>query len=108
MEKWDGTYNQELNTPVFVLWDYFLREYSLNHVSSSEYGAAIAKHRVLTDAYWTAQPELWKKGISYGECDTHLWTEDGWDVTLNNTGLNSTCFFNVNRALNKTREILRN
>lgn len=53
-------------TPVFTLWDYFFREYTFNHVSSSKIGAHLAKHHALTDTYWTNQPELWKKTISYG------------------------------------------
>lgn len=61
-----------------------------------------------TDSYWTSQPELWKKVVSYGECDSDEWYSEGWNVRLNNTGLNCTCFFNVIRGLNRTREILRN
>lgn len=38
----------------------------MNHVSSSEYGSYIVKHKALTDNYWTGQPDLWKKTVSYG------------------------------------------
>ncbi len=93
---------------MFILWDYFFREYTFNHVSASKYGKHIAKHRALTDSYWTGQPDLWKKVVSYGECDSNEWFEEKWDVRLNNTGLNCTCFLNVMRGINRTREILRN
>jgi len=66
-------------------------------------GTFIARHKALTDSYWTAQPDLWKKVVSYGECDSDEWYSEGWNVRLNNTGLNCTCFFNVIRGLNKTR-----
>jgi hypothetical protein len=71
LEKWDNNLNSNSGTPVFILWDYFFREYTFNHVSSVPTGLFLAKHRIVTDVYWTNQMELWKAGTSYGECDSH-------------------------------------
>lgn len=51
--------------------------------------------------------DLWKVGTSYGECDSAEWEAD-YKKKLNNTGENSTCFFNIMRGINRTRELLRN
>jgi hypothetical protein len=92
---------------VFVLWDYFFREYTFNHVSSVPTGLYLAKHKIVTDVYWTNQMELWKAGTSYGECDSNEWDSE-YRKKLNGTGDNSTCFFNIMRGINRTREVLRN
>ena len=107
LEKWDHHYQTPSTTPVFILWDYFFREYTFNHASSSEVGRSIAKHKVVTDNYWTAQMELWKVGTSYGECDSDVWDHE-YRKKLYGTGENSTCFFNIMRGINRTREVLRN
>jgi hypothetical protein len=91
---------------VFILWDYFVKDNTFNYVSSSEVGSAIAKHKVITDSYWASQMELWKVGTSYGECDSSEWHLE-WEKKLNNTGDNSTCFFNIMKAMNQTRLLLR-
>jgi len=52
------------------MWDYFLKQYTFNHVSSSSHGAHILKHHLITDHYWVNQMTLWEKGTSYGECDS--------------------------------------
>jgi hypothetical protein len=51
--------------------------------------------------------ELWKAGTSYGECDSFEWDSE-YKKKLNGTGDNSTCFFNIMRGMNRTREALRN
>jgi len=70
LEKWNGNLKNPTITPAFILWDYFFRDYTFNYVSTRPIGAHIAKHRVLTDVYWTNQAENWKAGTSYGECDS--------------------------------------
>lgn len=50
--------------------------------------------------------ELWRVGTSYGECDSNEWNLE-YKQKLNNTGDNSTCFFNIMRGINRTREVLR-
>ena len=106
LEKWDNDLSST-TAPVFILWDYFFREYTFNYVSSEPTGLNIAKHKIVTDVYWTGQMELWKVGTSYGECDSHEW-ENEYRKKLNGTGENSTCFFNIMRGINRTREVLRN
>lgn len=66
----------------------------------------MAKHKALSDSYWTNQMDLWKAGISYGECDSHEY-DHSWKQKLNGTGHNSTCYFNIMRGINMTREVLR-
>lgn len=102
LDRWDNNLNSPSISPAFLLWDYFFREYTFNYVSSSPEGAAIAKHKAITDSYWTAQMELWRVGTSYGECDSNEWNLE-YKQKLNNTGDNSTCFFNVMRGINRTR-----
>lgn len=89
------------------MWDYFFREYTFNHVSKVPTGLSLAKHKIVTDVYWTNQMELWKAGTSYGECDSYEWDSE-YRQKLNGTGDNSTCFFNIMRGINRTREALRN
>ena len=102
LDKWDHNLNSPELTPAFILWDYFYREYTFNYVSSDPAGAHIAKHKVLTEVYWTNQGENWKPGTSYGECDSDEWNINYRD-RLNGTGENSTCFFNIIRGINRTR-----
>jgi hypothetical protein len=106
LEKWDNDLSSPAITPAFVLWDYFFRDYTFNYVSSNPLGGFIAKHRALTDVYWTSQSENWKPGTSYGECDSDEWNINYHDK-LYGAGDNSSCFLNVMRAINRTREILR-
>lgn len=51
--------------------------------------------------------ELWKAGTSYGECDSDVWDQQ-YRQKLYGMGENSTCFFNIMRGINRTREVLRN
>ena len=62
--------NEQYST-IFILWNYFLRDYTFNYISVSDHGAAIIKHKILSELYWSAQMGLWAKGTSYGECDSH-------------------------------------
>ena len=55
LEKWDHKLNTKTITPAFVLWDYFFREYTFNHVSRSTLGGSLVKHKIVTDTYWTNQ-----------------------------------------------------
>jgi hypothetical protein len=107
LEKWDHNLKSGAGAPVFILWDYFFREYTFNYISSVPTGLHLAKHKIVTDVYWTSQMELWKVGTSYGECDSYEW-ETEYRQKLNGTGENSTCFFNILRGINRTRELLRN
>ena len=47
---------------------------------------------------------LWSKGTSYGECDSHEYDKIRDEV--NGTGHNSSCYLNIMRAINQTREIM--
>lgn len=104
LEKWDEDLRNEKLAPIYILWDYFLREYTFNYISASEYGKAIAKHKVVSDNYWVGQMALWQKGTSYGECDSAEY--DLIRAEVNGTGHNSSCYLNVIRAINTTRQIL--
>lgn len=106
LDSWDNNLNSGSLSPIFILWDYFLKENTFNYVSSSRVGSSIAKHKVITDSYWTSQMELWRAGTSYGECDSSDWHLE-WEKKLNNTGDNSTCFYNIMKAINQTRLLLR-
>lgn len=66
LEKWDNSLDDKKIAPIFILWNYFLHEYTFNYVSASRFGAHIVKHRLLTDNYWVNQMVLWEKGTSYG------------------------------------------
>jgi hypothetical protein len=57
-------------SPVFILWDYFFKDYTFNYVSNVPTGQDLAKHKIVTNVYWSNQMELWKAGTSYGECDS--------------------------------------
>ena len=70
LEKWNDDTRDEKLAPIFILWNYFLRENTFNYISASDFGAALAKHKVISDNYWTNQMALWEKGTSYGECDS--------------------------------------
>lgn len=48
------------------MWEYFLKEYTFNYLSHSDYGSDIIKHHLITDNYWYNQMLLWEKGTSYG------------------------------------------
>lgn len=102
LDKWDNNLRSATISPAFILWDYFFRDYTFNFVSSNPIGGSIAKHKALTDVYWTSQVENWKAGTSYGECDSDEWNLE-YRVKLNGTGENSTCFFNIMRGINRTR-----
>lgn len=73
-------------------------------MSASAYGAHIVKHRLTTEHYWVNQMSLWEKGTSYGECDCSEYESMKHEV--NGTGHNSSCYLNVVRALNRTREVI--
>ena len=63
--------NNEEYAPIYILWEYFMKDYTFNYISVSKYGSNIIKHKILSDLYWTGQMGLWSKGTSYGECDSH-------------------------------------
>ena len=47
---------------------------------------------------------LWQKGTSYGECDSHEYEDRQHEY--NGTDQNSTCYFNIMRGFNRTREVI--
>lgn len=104
LEKWNDDLRDEHLAPIYLLWEYFVREFTFNYVSSSDFGGALAKHRVISEHYWVGQMALWQKGVSYGECDSSAY--DSVRASVNGTGHNSSCYLNIVRGLNATREIL--
>lgn len=66
VEKWDNKLDHDQLAPIYILWDYFMRDYTFNHISVSQYGANIIKHHIISDVYWVGQMGLWSKGTSYG------------------------------------------
>lgn len=104
LEKWDNSLNDKKIAPIYIMWDYFLKEYTFNYLSHSQFGLAIIKHDLITDNYWYNQMVLWDKGTSYGECDSNQYEE--MKHLVNGTGHNSSCYLNIMRAINKTREVL--
>lgn len=103
LESWQGDL-KENKAVIYILWNYFLRDYTFNYVSSSPYGRHIVKHHLLTDNYWVNQMALWEKGTSYGECDSEHYEQMKHEV--NGTGHNSSCYLNILRAINTTKDIL--
>lgn len=104
IDKWDENLTDEKLAPIYILWEYFVRENTFNYVSASEFGMAIAKHKIISEHYWVNQMALWQKGTSYGECDSNEY--EAIRASMNGTGHNSSCYLNIIRAINSTREIL--
>ncbi len=48
LEKWDNSLSDRKIAPIFILWNYYLQEYTFNYISASSYGAHIVKHELLT------------------------------------------------------------
>lgn len=71
LEKWNNNLSDKKHAPIFILWNYFLKEYTFNYVAGTKFGSAIVKHRIISDNYWVNQILLWEKGTSYGECDSN-------------------------------------
>lgn len=70
-EKWDNALDHKNLAPIYMLWEYFYRDFTFNYISVSEYGKHIARHKIASELYWANQMNLWFKGTSYGECDSH-------------------------------------
>lgn len=104
LEKWNGNLDDSRLAPIYILWDYFLRENTFSYISASDYAAHLVKHRLLTDNYWVNQMILWEKGTSYGECDCAEYELMKHEV--DGTGHNSSCYLNILRAINQTKDIL--
>lgn len=105
-DKWDFTSDHPLYSSIYKLWYYFMKKFTFSHLTKSELGKYMARYRVITDEYLANQIALWKDVVSFGECDTHEY-HDLVEAAVNHTKHNCTCYYNIFKAINETRLLLK-